>query len=202
MGSRRVSQVKERQILSAAEVLFTTRRFHEVTMDDVCHQAGVGKGTIYRYFKDKDDLFQRLMTSGAEDLCDVIAAESGPAPFAEQLRRVVRHMRQEMLRKHDLFRLMHSEEMRKIAFSQDTREQWRQRRQAVADAMAAFLQRGVDSGEIRRDIPPKALAGVLLGMLRGLVWHGEALGEGETAADLMTDLFLRGAGASPVSESR
>lgn len=187
---------KEKQILSAAEVLFTTRRFHEVTMDEVCHQAGVGKGTIYRYFKDKDDLFQRLITSGAEELCEIIQAESaGAEGYPEQLRRIVGRMRQAMQRRHELFRLMQSEETRKIAFNEDTRAQWKLRRKALAETMAAFLRRGVDSGAIRKDIPPEMLAGVLLGMLRSLAWHGDSVPGNEDSTTLLTELFLRGAAA-------
>lgn len=194
---------KERQILTAAEVLFTTRRFHEVTMDDVCREAGVGKGTIYRYFKDKDDLFQRLITSGAEELCEILQSESAASdPFAHQLRRVVGRLRQAMQRKHDLFRLMQSEETRKIAFNEATRAQWKQRRKVLLEATAAFLKRGVENKALRDDIAPEALATVLLGMLRSLTWHGEPLPDGEESTSLLTDLFLRGAAVASEPKSR
>ena len=42
------------QILEAAAQLFATHRYHEVRMEDVAAEAGVAKGTIYRYFKDKE----------------------------------------------------------------------------------------------------------------------------------------------------
>jgi len=48
---------KRQRILRAAEKLFTSQRFDEVTTDDIMHAAGVGKSTIYRYFKGKDDIF-------------------------------------------------------------------------------------------------------------------------------------------------
>jgi len=41
------------------EKLFTSRRFHKITVDDVAQAAQVGKGTIYRYFQNKDDLFSQ-----------------------------------------------------------------------------------------------------------------------------------------------
>jgi TetR/AcrR family fatty acid metabolism transcriptional regulator len=49
------------KILDAAGRLFGTRRFHEVRMDDIAAEAGVGKGTLYRYFKDKDELYLKLL---------------------------------------------------------------------------------------------------------------------------------------------
>jgi len=104
-------QPREQQIMRAAEHLFSSRRFHEVTMDDICRSAGVGKGTIYRFFKDKDDLFFRLVLSAFDDLCQLIRATSqGNAGFEEQLRRVLSEMRSFFDRKQEMLRLMQSDE--------------------------------------------------------------------------------------------
>jgi AcrR family transcriptional regulator len=50
----------------------TNRRFHEITLDEVAEAAGIGKGTIYRYFADKDELFFQVATSGFEELCELL----------------------------------------------------------------------------------------------------------------------------------
>ena len=54
------------KIMATAMRLFGTRQFHEVRMEDVAEQAGVGKGTVYRYFTDKDELFIALVTRALE----------------------------------------------------------------------------------------------------------------------------------------
>jgi AcrR family transcriptional regulator len=56
------------KILRAAGQLFGTQRFHEVRMDDIAAQAEVSKGTLYRYFNDKEELFQALVTRSSEDI--------------------------------------------------------------------------------------------------------------------------------------
>ena len=48
---------KELAILEAASRVFAQRPFHEVLIDDIAADAGIGKGTIYRYFETKDDLY-------------------------------------------------------------------------------------------------------------------------------------------------
>jgi len=48
---------KELAILEAASRVFAQRPFHEVLIDDIASDAGIGKGTIYRYFETKDDLY-------------------------------------------------------------------------------------------------------------------------------------------------
>ena len=49
------------RILMAAARLFAGRRFHEVRMEDIADAAGFGKGTLYRYFKDKEELFEAIV---------------------------------------------------------------------------------------------------------------------------------------------
>ena len=47
---------KRDQILKAAEELFASRRYDEITMDEIAQLAQVGKGTLYRYFSSKEAL--------------------------------------------------------------------------------------------------------------------------------------------------
>jgi AcrR family transcriptional regulator len=65
------------KILDAAGRLFGTRRFHEVRMDDIAAEAGVGKGTLYRYFKDKDELYLKLLERASGQFTDRVQAAVG-----------------------------------------------------------------------------------------------------------------------------
>ncbi len=56
------------KILIAAARLFAGHRFHEARMEDIAAAAEVGKGTLYRYFKDKDQLYSALLVGAAEQL--------------------------------------------------------------------------------------------------------------------------------------
>ncbi|WP_305042247.1 TetR/AcrR family transcriptional regulator [Geoalkalibacter sp.] len=51
---------KQRAILDAALVLFAERGFHGAPTSLIAERAGVGVGTIYRYFKDKDALIHAV----------------------------------------------------------------------------------------------------------------------------------------------
>jgi TetR/AcrR family fatty acid metabolism transcriptional regulator len=54
------------KILSAATHLFGTHRFHEVRMEDIASEAEVGKGTLYRYFADKEELYRAMLGRSAD----------------------------------------------------------------------------------------------------------------------------------------
>src|SRR5262245_48029316 len=52
--------------MAAAAKLFATHRFHEARMEDIAALAEVGKGTLYRYFKDKEELYLALLERAGE----------------------------------------------------------------------------------------------------------------------------------------
>src|SRR5215467_11996204 len=48
---------REERILDAATILLVRWGYRKTTVDDVAREAGVGKGTIYLYWRDKNELF-------------------------------------------------------------------------------------------------------------------------------------------------
>jgi AcrR family transcriptional regulator len=183
------------EILKAAEKLFSGRRFHEITLDDVVREAGVGKGTVYRYFRDKDDLFFQAAVNGSDELCSVLEeATSDEAPFAVQLRSACTQIGAFLRRRRSLFRMIQSEESRVHERKGEFFRQWRAHRGRLASAIEEILVRGANEGAIRRDMAPDVLGWLLLGMLRA---HARGLGESlneKQSVELVLNLFLQGAG--------
>jgi len=56
-----VSDERKSQILNAAEGIFTKKGFDEARMDDIAVKTGLSKGTLYLYFKSKDDLIIAIL---------------------------------------------------------------------------------------------------------------------------------------------
>lgn len=52
---------KRRQIVDGARTIFMARGFDAASMGDIAKAAGVSKGTLYVYFKDKDELFGAIV---------------------------------------------------------------------------------------------------------------------------------------------
>ncbi len=76
--AKRAEQRVERRdaILAAALDEFSARGFAATRLDDVAQRAGVAKGTIYLYFRDKESLFQELVRAMVSPL--VAAIETAP----------------------------------------------------------------------------------------------------------------------------
>jgi AcrR family transcriptional regulator len=62
------------KILVAAGQLFGTQRFHQVRMDDIAEIAAVGKGTLYRYFQDKEELYLAVLARSSDQFIQRITA--------------------------------------------------------------------------------------------------------------------------------
>ena len=182
-------------IMQAAEKLFTSRRYHELTTDDIARAARVGKGTIYRYFEDKDDLFFQVAVSGFEELCELLRSRvPGDAPFRDQLLGACAEIPKFYRRRAQLLRMMQAEEGRMPWRQDKIRQRWAARREKLIAAVADILREGVAEGEIRADVPCEVLATFLLGMLRT---RGRNLADAPPALrsdELLLDLFCRGAG--------
>jgi len=63
---------KKRKIIQAVEKLAARQRLYEITLDDVVKEAKIGKGTIYHYFRNKEDLFFEVATNGFDELCEIM----------------------------------------------------------------------------------------------------------------------------------
>ena len=64
---RKDAERNRQRLLEAARELFTTRGL-DVTLDDVAEHAGVGVGTAYRRFADKDELIDALLEARIDDM--------------------------------------------------------------------------------------------------------------------------------------
>ncbi len=78
------------RILTAASRLFGSQRFHEVRMEDIAAEAEVGKGTLYRYFEDKEELYRAILGRSAERWVDRMQEiVAGPGTARERLEALV-----------------------------------------------------------------------------------------------------------------
>ncbi len=177
----------------AAEKLFATRRFHEIKLEDVARKARVGKGTIYLYFENKDDLFFQTATSGFEELCQLLQQNSPKkAIFREELLTACTKITDFFEERHQLFRVMNNEDVRLCFARGSIHKRWMQRRKLLLTAVTAIIQRGIDEGQIRSDILPDVLAAFLLGMLRTRAWDLGETPENMRSNAVIIDLFCNG----------
>jgi AcrR family transcriptional regulator len=188
---------KKSTILRAAEELVKGRRFHEVTMEGIARAAHVSKGTIYTYFRDKDELFFQLATDGFEELCELLGKPEGSdLPFRQRLLDVCRQISSFFEQRKPLMRVMIDQEGRTAGFHREMRGRLKEGRLRMVRAVSAVIERGVTERQVRSDLSASALAEMLLGMLRsrGRRLHDE--GEELLSIENVVEVFLNGAGST------
>jgi AcrR family transcriptional regulator len=75
---------RREQILQAALSCFGRKGFHQTTMRDICDEAGVSPGAVYRYFRSKDEFIKAASAEYAERLQDLISQVTATASDAKE----------------------------------------------------------------------------------------------------------------------
>jgi AcrR family transcriptional regulator len=170
----RVSRRAERRqaILAAALHEFSARGFAAARLDDVAVAAGIAKGTIYLYFRDKEALFQDLIRS---EMSPVVATLETALAVDLPVRAVAERAVDLFVReiygtsRRDVIRLIISEGPR---FPQLADFYYREVLSRIIAAVRALLARALARGELRNDAIirfPQLLAapGIL-----AIIWNG------------------------------
>ena len=136
-------------IFAAALEEFSVKGFAATRLDDVARRAGIAKGTIYLYFKDKETLFQELLRFMFAPL--VVSLENWPLddqPVRTTLERMLELFLREVLatRRRDVIRLIIAEGAR---FPQLAEFHYREVVGRVFSVMSALMKRGVENGEVK-----------------------------------------------------
>ena len=175
---RKKTQEKEALILESAGEIFAEKDFHLVLMEEVALRAGVGKGTLYRYFPTKEDLFFATIAAGIEKLHGEI---EHLARTGESLAETVEAIAVGILRFYGPRRPVQSLlEAYEVRLRGPEGAEWMRRRHAVANVIAGVFDAAARRGEIR-EIDPRLAAELFLGMVRAVTVYRT---DGDTAEDL------------------
>jgi TetR/AcrR family fatty acid metabolism transcriptional regulator len=180
--------------LRAAVRVFAKNGFYDTRVSAVAKAAGVADGTIYLYFKSKDELLLSLFEDRVETLLSYMKAELPKLPNAPaKLRRIIEIQLGVLEGERDLA------EVFTVILRQSTKllKQYAAPKfSAYLETIAAVVSEGQGAGDFRTDIPPLLVARATWGALDGiaLTW---ALGRAERgalvrAATQLADVVLRG----------
>jgi AcrR family transcriptional regulator len=188
------SEARKNQILDAAMTVFARLGFHEARMDDIVQEAGLSKGTLYWYFKSKEDIIiaisQRLFSMDIEQVEAVLGSEG---TVSERLLRLMRTRAEGLRELSELVAILfefYAAALRK----EEMRQQIKSYFQGFHELLVTLIQQGIDRGEFR-PIDAEEAAVALDSLFEGLVirWlidpqpaQWEALTEGSM------QMFLQG----------
>jgi AcrR family transcriptional regulator len=189
-------------IRTAALDVFSRKGFAAARLDDVAQAAGVAKGTIYLYFKSKEDLLESIVKSTIGVMLDgfeqAVAASSAPA---SQLLRMVGQTIATAIEDGDRRRVLH------IVLSEGARfpeiaDYYH--REIIARGMSlarAIIAKGIASGEFVSDEPARfpqlIMAPALVAAIWTIVFNRIEKLDIRAMIDAHFDLLLRALTGSP-----
>ena len=148
-GKREARSAERREaILAAALDEFSARGFEAARLDDVAKRAGVAKGTIYLYFRDKESLFQELIRAMLAPLVAIIEGMgAADVPMARVSEHIVDLFVREVYetRRKDVIRLILTEGQR---FPHIAEFYYREVLSRIIAAVRALLKRAAARGEV------------------------------------------------------
>ncbi len=206
MGQRSARKTREqewrrRDILVAAERLFSKNGFFKTGMAEIAEAAEFAIGTVYHFFKSKEEIYISLIEAKMEEFAAQIDARVAAAPTATgKVEAVIRTKLEYFEENRNFFRIYVSEWSgfewtMKSAFGERC---WK-RYQAQLDLVTDLIRSGSRQGEFRAVVPAEA-AYALHGMLNSTIylWILQAKPSGSLvgkSASILT-LFLHGVGTN------
>jgi len=183
------SAAKHTRILQAAVELFTERDFHQVLMDDVAARADVGKGTVYRYFPTKEELYFATIFEGWDRLgkeLEAVVQQHGP--LRETLEHVTRQVLSYFWHRRQFVTLVHRLENN---LEGEEQADWQRRRDSIVRVFADILSKGVATQTLSNG-QMRLVTEMYLGMLRSIILYRGDHDMPDTMAPLAVQLFLDG----------
>ena len=186
-------KLREERILDAATRLLVRWGYRKTTIDDVAREAGVGKGTIYLHWKDKNELFQAAIWRANQQASEEIKQRVLADPEGGLPHRLWTHGMLVAL-DNPLIAAMMKGQPDIFQGLLDTFDQ-RALNQLVgnADAYIAQLQQ---AGLIRADLPVSIITYLMTALKVGVINAPDVLGQDhipamEQLADALSDLMRR-----------
>lgn len=81
-------RARQENILDAAERCFSSNGFHSTSMHDICREAGISPGTLYLYFRSKEDLIAAICERERAGLAKALTAIAESADFMTALKQL------------------------------------------------------------------------------------------------------------------
>jgi AcrR family transcriptional regulator len=176
----REREQRQNDIIKVARKLFAEKDFDEVSMNEIAREVGLGKGTLYLYFKNKESLYFAVTLRGTRIWAEIVKEEVKKGNTGLEKLILYGNANREFSNKYpDYFRLLYSPTSIKKQFDMDkmnSSEEFQEERKLFKEIMSIgidSIQKGIDDGEIRPDVDSVEAAILLSIIYNGNVNMGD-----------------------------
>jgi len=192
-----VNPDKYHRILEAAIGVFAEQGFFNATVSKIARAAGVADGTIYLYFKNKNDILLHFFNYKTKEVFGTFRHEVDKGDNArEKLRNLIKaHLRE--FQKDRNMAVVFQAEARQIRYFE---VYIKDLTNMYFDLVGEIVVQGQEESVFRRGLDPSLVKRFILGTVDEVIntWlHAARKYDLEAQADAIVDLFVNGIGATP-----
>jgi AcrR family transcriptional regulator len=164
-----VKDERERAFKEAALKVFSSKGYHNTTMAEIAMEAGFGKGTLYWYWKSKEELYFALVEESHKEFIGLVSkAAERDGGALEKLYWLGNEIVDLHYRHRDYTKLswkMRAEELE--AFSPQYVEKLRHNSSEIKEKLQEIITQGIEE-RLLPQLDPYYLACMLLGLMEGM----------------------------------
>lgn len=195
MRGRKKSEDTRTAILRCAAEVFSSRPYHEVLTDEISGRLKIGKGTLYRYFASKEELYFASIVDGLEGLQEAIDETlRQDAPLERTIEALARTIIGYFWERRDFFVLLYRHEAK---FDPSERAEWQKGRERLVSTVGQRL-----AAEFGDGVDPRLAVEMLLGMIRSVCLYRDELARIDDLTRLVVRVFLSGVRLRPAPVER
>jgi AcrR family transcriptional regulator len=169
--------------------VFVKKGFQETSMREIAESAGIGKSTLYDYFRTKDDILLYFFEDQLNDLTEAaqrIALQNVSAD--ERLRQVMKFHLEFLQANKSLFMKLSLEAQR---LKLESQKEIQKRRHTYQDLIRGLIEEGIREGAFR-SIDPLLASRMLINTMAPVVFTSRPTGSAQEMLEETMDIFLKG----------
>jgi len=186
---------KYHRILEATVKVLSEQGFYQSTVSQIAKEAGVADGTIYLYFKNKDDILVHFFSFRTRQVFACLREEVEQADNTiDKLRSLVRRHLEEFQSDRNMAVVYFTETHKSHRLVE---QQIKEMSKMYLDIVAEIVEQGQEEGIIRKDLYVGLVKRVIVGAVDEVIntWlHSEGKYDLVSMADPLVELFLEGIG--------
>jgi len=183
---------KYHKILNSAGAVFAEHGFYKATISQIAARAGVADGTLYLYFKNKDDILYQYLSFKIGLVFEKMNAAVAKGTDAEsKLRNMIRCHLEEFQRDQNMAIVFQSE----VRYLRDIKSQVKDISKTYFDLLSDIIEQGQIEGSMRQDLFVGLVKRFILGAVEGVIttWvNAHCRYDLGTMADPLVDLYMAG----------
>jgi len=189
---------KKKKILEAVKKIIIEKGVRRITTEAIAKKAGIAKGTLYLYFRRKEDILAGMLNSFLDEAENFVAeAKKSKGNSLKKLRVFIKSDLKFYEKNHNLFRVL-GMEMESVAniMSKRYKEKQINRYFKIVRSIKDIIEEAIKENQLRK-MPAMEGAVVLISIIHGYVGmrvHNLSRTPLTRQADRVLNMFLKGAG--------